>query len=448
MWTPSIYMGMLVAMVCLVRLLRWRSDGVDEWMGVAFLSILLAMGHFGFVWWVQATTGTLNSIDSAVGGPYWFVYHLLPGYDSFRYPAKWLTVFAFATAMTTASFLDQEDCCQRLRRIVMPVMITLIIASIAMWLGASAYSLIHDGPTDPLARDEFWGPLQLNAALQSITRSLVHSTVAVIVLAWFLWRQRSKGWSPENLLWSFLILLVFDSAFAARGLILSIPIAAEQALVDEYDSISGVNDRRWMRTQSEGGWPRLWAETSRQQRGLEVEASGRVAWFGRWHLTDHQPVLNNMVSIRSQNVALFWDAAVSLTKSMTLQEQREFWNAMRKWLGVGGVLHTTGRAKEVSRGEQRFHLVDRLVRFEEQPEALQVHDQWRVAESSLSTLAVFEQRLREVAEGGGDPIPVIELAGGSHLKGSHLKGQSVARDSAAGLTHFTTIRERGRGVQL
>ena len=223
MWTPSIYMGMLVAMACAVRLWRWRSDGIDTWMAIAMLSLALAMGHFGVVWWLQATTGLLTSVDSAAGGPYWFAYHIVPGYDSFRYPAKWLSVFALALAMTTARFLDQETSRERFQKMALPTLFILIIAAITTWLGSSAFSLIHENASNSSVKDEFWGPLQTEAASTQTTLALVHSCIVVTILTWLIRRTPSATWSTERLMWALLIVIVLDTGIAARNMILRIP---------------------------------------------------------------------------------------------------------------------------------------------------------------------------------------------------------------------------------
>ena len=112
-WTPSIYMGMLVLISLLCRLRMWRSTGPDPWLAMALLSLWLAMGHFGVAWLVQSLTGGLPHVDSAIGGPYWWLYQFVPGYDSFRYPAKWLTLFSLASAMVTAQTVERGFCFRR-----------------------------------------------------------------------------------------------------------------------------------------------------------------------------------------------------------------------------------------------------------------------------------------------------------------------------------------------
>ena len=107
MWTPTIYTGVLGALALLTYLIRLRRDGIDAWWMIAILGLLLSFGHFGFAWLVQQIPGALNGVDSAIGGPYWILHQWLPGYDSFRYPTKWLPVFALATSILVTKCVDE-----------------------------------------------------------------------------------------------------------------------------------------------------------------------------------------------------------------------------------------------------------------------------------------------------------------------------------------------------
>ena len=107
-WTPSIYMGTLVLLVIVLRIRRLRFRGIDSWLAITVVSLWLAMGHFGVVWLIQATTHALPNVDSAIGGPYWWLYQFVPGYDSFRYPAKWLPFFSLGAAIVTAQFIERD----------------------------------------------------------------------------------------------------------------------------------------------------------------------------------------------------------------------------------------------------------------------------------------------------------------------------------------------------
>ena len=104
MWTPSVYLGLLAALAIISRLMhrKW-----DVWIAISVVSFLMSMGHFGLVWVLQQIPGVLPNVDSAIGGPYWLLYWGLPGYDSFRYPVKWLPFF-FAWGCRHNRLVDRE----------------------------------------------------------------------------------------------------------------------------------------------------------------------------------------------------------------------------------------------------------------------------------------------------------------------------------------------------
>ncbi len=416
MWTPSIYMGMLVAIALLVRVSRCRADGIDAWFGSALLAILLAMGPFGFVWWLQATLGALPDWDSAVGGPYWILYHALPGYESFRYPAKWLTFFALGGAITTARLIDQPDGRAQVSKYSRVLLFLVVIGTIAMWLGSSIEALFNDGVDEAMAKDEFWGPLRVEGYLAQMTRSLIHSSVVVAILSWCLWRESSARLSHTGLLASLVLLIAIDTSLSARSMLMRIPSATERALVDQYDAIDGLSDGRWMRTQSGGGWPRAWSETSRDRRAVEVEASGRASLFGRWHLPQGAAVLNNMVSIQSREMDLFWEAARSVGAGLSRRERVEFWAAMRNWLNVRGILHSSSRTREITIDQHRYQMVDRATRAEPEPrDLIRPHWKWTVREQTQPDLAGMSARLKAIAAGDGGPVVQVKTKSGLEL---------------------------------
>jgi hypothetical protein len=195
-----------------------------------------------------------------------------------------------------------------------------------------------------------------------------------------------------------------------------IPRSTERALVEQYESIDSLKQGRWMRTQSGGGWPRVWTETSSHQRPVEVEASGRAALFGRWHLAQGLPVLNNMVSIQSREMDLFWDAVQSVTADSTSEERVEFWTSMRRWLGIRGILHTSGSSREISIGQRRFELVTRATSVQSRsPDAIQPHWTWTVTEKTQPDLAGMTTRLEAIAKGTAGPSIQLEIKRSSQL---------------------------------
>lgn len=403
MWTPTLYMGMLLAFGGAIRLLRWRQEGIDSWLGIALFALITSMGHFGLLWWVQASTGMLSSLDSAAGGPYWFLYWLLPGYDALRFPAKWLPFFAIGAAISTAHQLDQPSSLERLRRLMVPGMGVLLVAAIASWTGVFIYRLVQSSAPGDLPQDEFWGPLQVGAALTEISWSLVHSCIATALLAFLLWRHGRANWPLERFQILAFTIVALDLTLAARGLIVRVPQRTERQLLSQMTPVDSRDSHRWMRTRSERGWPRAWLETSDHHREIEVEVSSRESWFGRWHLAEQQAVFNSMTSIRSLQTARFWRAARNITSELRPDEQARFWARIRQWLEITAVAHTTAAKQEIALQGDRYQLVECLRRLQtdaspELAEApLRPHHHWVFAEPNTKASVDIESRLRQIA---------------------------------------------------
>lgn len=409
-WTPSIYMGMLVAVALLSAFGRRRADGVDPWLMMGAVSLVMAMGHFGLVWWMQTVTGTMADLDSAAGGPYWILYRFVPGYDAFRYPVKWLTPFALAAAVATALSIDRGLAKPRVIRVATflggAFVLAVVFTTIARWNP----QLIFARPTGTVV-DEFWGPLDFLGGLAQINRSLIHSAVCLLAIITVVGVGNGRGWSTNRVATCLLLLTTLELAVAARSIIANVPADQERNLISRLAvRVPGEQDARWMRTQSGGGWPAVWKERRDPERLLDVEASGRVVWFGRWHLKDRAAVLNNMVSIRSRAIARFWQATRQATADMTAEQREEFWVAIRDWLHIGGVLHSTSRVVELESNQRIAQLVEyqRIVVNQHPP--LRVHGRWTNTDRPEPTSGEFAERLLQIADRSGSAVPVVQAA--------------------------------------
>ena len=348
MWTPTLYMGMLTALALGSCWKIRRMSPWDAWPLVAGGSLLLCCGHFGIVWLIQNVSGRLADFDSAAGGPYWFLYHGFPGYDSFRYPVKWLPVFALAAAVLTGRWLDRDlgKLAHRHRTLFAGSLVSLALALVVFGL-----AVWNPRWTASLPSDEFWGPLQVSDGLIQIGCSLLHTTVVLIAIALVLRQWKLGSLSRRTMRWWLLSLVAIDVGLSAYPMVLTVPRQAESSPRQAESSAnsdrsqgSPESARRWMRTQSEGGWPQHWRERSDANRLVDVEASSRLAWFGRWHLSARQAVFNNMTSIQSHRMSQFWRAATEVTRGMDADENERFWLSVRGWLGIDGVSHTSGTA--------------------------------------------------------------------------------------------------------
>ncbi len=388
MWTPSIYLGLLSALAITCALVRRR---FDAWLAIAIVSLTLCFGHFGLVWLLQQT-GAMPGVDSAIGGPYWWLYQCLPGYDSFRYPTKWLPVFSLAAAVVTANWIESIDWRVTWR--------TILAMGLLMIIGAGCLQILRwqFGPATSRA-DAYWGPLKIDGAVAQIERSLLHSFVCLMVLTLIL-----RSWSQSNnerLLLLLAVVVAIDLGWSNHHWLAVSSRQDEQSLVETYRQAKPIPAaNRWMRTQADGGWPAIWQQKSDPDRLLSVTASERLAWFGRWHLQNRAAVVNNMTSIQSHEMAMFWKACAIATRGKTVPERQHFWQSVRRWLSIDGVLTSSGDALD-------HELVD--VTYATQPNAaspFRFAGRWGV--DLDGKLDLFVRILRSADAVDGRVLPVVQ----------------------------------------
>lgn len=113
-WNPSLYAGALPIFFAMVALVDVRRSRRTRWLIVlAALGLCAACGHYGAGWlvhevgyWIQGESPR-RLVGSHVGGVYWLLTQVLPGYEWFRYPAKWTTCSALALALLAARGWDR-----------------------------------------------------------------------------------------------------------------------------------------------------------------------------------------------------------------------------------------------------------------------------------------------------------------------------------------------------
>lgn len=346
-WTPTIYLGLIAFVAMIDRLRRIRTLGIDAPMAIAIGSFLLATGQFGLVWWMRATVGLPNDVDPAAGGAYWILYHYFPGYDALRYPAKWLPMFAVASSIVTARWLDRVTWASFQPSLV--VVASLLLGGLCI----NTYRRFVTFPTiDPstLPADRFWGPLDLVGGASEVQTSLLYSALVLSMIAMVFTFSHRYHWRRRTRTLAIAGLLLVDLGIASNHWTYTVDVAAENRLMAEVtaQAIEGNRAIRWMRTQSGGGWPGVWKRTHNPNRLLEVEVSQRASWFGRWHLGHRQVVLNNMISIQSKSMQEFWIESNELARSVTMDDRDAHWRSLRQRFAIDGVVHTTDNARDVS----------------------------------------------------------------------------------------------------
>lgn len=398
-WTPSIYMSALALLVLATMLQKFRQTTWDCWSGIFLAGLVLSMGHFGLIWVWQAMTHTMLETNSAIGGPYWLLHDFLPGYSAFRYPTKWLPFVSLGAALMVAKRVDEDSFFQPLRSTVHWTLgiVSLCLAG-SFWFRFHPRTLSESQPYT----DSFWGPLNWSLGMEQIQISLTHSLVVLGGIAALLLMGRRREWPLSRLTFCLFLLIAVDLGVHASGMIARVSRSAEASLLAEQPDPNDSDKQRWLRTQNGGGWPAEWRKAGSANRLLEAEASSRAAWFGRWHLADREAVFNNMVSIRSRAMAEFWRASDQRTKSMTAPQREQYWQRVRRWLAIDGVLHTTSG----SRKSMGMSLVD-VVRLDSPTDGpeIRAHQRWSVGNNQS-----MNQSLEELDASDGLPIPNVHTA--------------------------------------
>jgi len=97
-WVPSLYCGIIALIFAVVGSFQQR------FLALVFTILVVAsFGSFGIGWLLHRP----DLVGDPVGGIYWLMNLLLPGYVQFRYPAKLLTVAAIPFAILAAYGFDQ-----------------------------------------------------------------------------------------------------------------------------------------------------------------------------------------------------------------------------------------------------------------------------------------------------------------------------------------------------
>ena len=106
-WTPSIYIGLLPLVMAASTWAYRRTEANVQWLwALVILFGVASLGRYGVGWLIQeicyiASGGTRSGppIGRPVGGVYWWMYILLPGYSVFRYPAKLFVVASLGLSL-------------------------------------------------------------------------------------------------------------------------------------------------------------------------------------------------------------------------------------------------------------------------------------------------------------------------------------------------------------
>ncbi len=208
-WTPSLYMGLLPLLLALAAM-RFRArrpkrsppplgEIRDRWLcWSVVLAVVASFGWYGLGWLIEeirfAAGGDAAApelVAAPLGGLYWLMTLLLPGYTYFRYPAKLLVVAALGLSLLAARGFDRtlSEPSVRFRR----GLLWLGGLSLAGAIGALAIRPVWAGWLCGVQPDALFGPLDTTAAANDLLAAFLQTAVLCGVFWWLLGK---KGQTP------------------------------------------------------------------------------------------------------------------------------------------------------------------------------------------------------------------------------------------------------------
>lgn len=311
-WTPSLYLGAATLALALGAMRFRRGRATTRWLSwVVVLAIVASFGWYGPGWLLQeiriAAGADLDHgfVGAPVGGLYWLMTVVLPGYVYFRYPAKLLVVAALGLSLLAARGWDEawSRPTTRYRRIFAGLGIASLfgaVVSLAIrpWWGG----WFADAPSNVL-----FGPLDAAGAANDLTGGFVQAAVVCLLGWWLLAPRRKKtGWAPAALL----ALVAIDLGVANGWMVATAPAEAWHT----PSRYAGAIRSDWARRGQKGDF-RVWrAKTWLPDAWSRTASTNRLVEAVRWDRDTLWPKYNLLERI----------AIAEVHGSMMPQEHREF----------------------------------------------------------------------------------------------------------------------------
>lgn len=228
-WTPSLYIGLLPLLLGVSAIRIRRGNVRQRWLSwCAILATIGSFGWYGIGWLLQEfqvglfhANPNAATIGEPVGGLYWLMVVLLPGYAYFRFPAKLLVVASLALSLLAARGWDRAmlQPSKRLRRVLIILALTSLAGLVFSFVGTSIwYGWVSNAPGD-----DIWGPLDGDGALRDLRFTLASTLCISALCLWLLHlRKNSSSRFATYIPHLLLIITAADIAIANRWMIATV----------------------------------------------------------------------------------------------------------------------------------------------------------------------------------------------------------------------------------
>ncbi|RMF91189.1 MAG: hypothetical protein D6741_16225, partial [Planctomycetota bacterium] len=235
LWCPSLYQGLIPLLMALAGLrfipARGRfSAGSRVFLSwTVLLAVLLSMGWYGLGWWLrELRIAGGDGIAPPVGGLYWILVTLAPGYAHFRYPAKWFTFVAFGIALLSAIGTTELLRSRRFRRRLTRLLAGTAIASLVVfvpWMVFRERWIFWFAQTDP---HPIFGPLDAIGAHRIAAVGMTQALLVAAALATVLRLSRPSRRRRRLIGVAIVVLTAVDLAIANGWLVVTTPPSFQQ----------------------------------------------------------------------------------------------------------------------------------------------------------------------------------------------------------------------------
>jgi hypothetical protein len=333
-WNPSLYFGLLPFLFAVRGFLTGGKPPYASW--IAWSAVVALLGSFGWygpgwllhelrvnVWGAAADKAV---VAQPVGGIYWWLFTLLPGYAYFRYPSKLLTVAALCLSLLAARGWDAtlapnagKGGRTRLAKLSL-LLVILSFGGLLMTEGSSGIwkPLFHNAPADAV-----FGPLDVAGAAGDIRTAFLHTAAVGLIffgLVRWLWPRR-----PQLACGLVLLLTVFDLAIANAWMVATLPanlwgqpqVWAKPLRGDEShftdDSLARthrVSMHQWL--------PAEWQQRTSPDRLRQAVTWERESMLPKYHLLGNVALVESFSSLKSSDYAAMLRTARSRQPSQGL----------------------------------------------------------------------------------------------------------------------------------
>jgi hypothetical protein len=304
-WTPILYLGLLPALLAVGAMCAPSRDFREAWLkGLLGLSLAASLGNFGLGWALRELVNAtamkapfVEAMGDPVGGLYWLLTTVLPGYVYFRYPAKWLPVATLAISLLSAKWFDRVFA-RREKWIVSSLAIFCagsFITAVAIWVfGGQLFAAAT-------AADSTLGPFDAAAARHDVIRALLHSSLIGMLFASLVRWATRQPIHQALIKWTLVFLTAADIWIANSWTIVSIDASPESIKSSLVSAIStdtaSTSDFR--------GAPRVFrgnVATWRPPSFQTTQSSSRLMELARWErqtLNPKYPLLDGIAIAES-----------------------------------------------------------------------------------------------------------------------------------------------------